>query len=396
MGREENEEKKPVHPEDEPSKGDFFAQILAKFPRPERFRTTEKRSSLQVAALIDSLAAFATLDDVLSPVEADLILDMLRSAFPEVDHGWLTRRLRRAVKNPKPLQGLSADLRETLNEAEKIEVGLQLYTLVDASGRSDRSRASFEVFMRRLGRPAVGAAIMREMRADEEDVAEADLPFERLIFGGKDPDIELPPAAGLQQFRVYRTGDLILLRNTGPNPLWIRGKSLPVGGFLRVRDRQVISVSGWTLSNEDLGFFLDVRKMGNRPALYLADGDEGLIAERTRTRASEVCVRFGLDAEVEVLAKTYLHVGSRGHLKKGETFHCRNHERIGGPAGFSLTVNDLRKRVLQSGRRFRLAQEQQEYLVSNAPSALRSGGLLITAVLAPRAGLFIRSDSDST
>ncbi|MFK7852257.1 MAG: ATP-binding cassette domain-containing protein, partial [Akkermansiaceae bacterium] len=73
-----------------------------------------------------------------------------------------------------------------------------------------------------------------------------------------------------------------------------------------------------------------------------------------------------------------------------------NDERIGGPAGVRITVDDLRKRVLQSGRRLRLAQGQQEYLVSNDPSALGSGDLLITAVLAPRAVLFIRYDSDST
>jgi hypothetical protein len=60
-------------------------------PGASRYRGSGKRSDGQVGALVDAFAAFATLDDVLSAVEADLILDMLRSAFPEVDHAWLTR-----------------------------------------------------------------------------------------------------------------------------------------------------------------------------------------------------------------------------------------------------------------------------------------------------------------
>lgn len=362
------------------------------FPGAGRFRSSGERSQAQVGALVDAFAAFATLDDILSPVEADLILDMLRSAFPEVDHAWLTRRLRKAVKSPKPLQGLANDLRKSLDDTGKLSVGLQLFTLVDAAGRSERSRASFEIFMRRLGQPEVGSAILREMRGEGEEIKDADLPFEKLVFGGKEADVMLPPASGVQEFRIYRAGDLILLRNTGPVPLWVRGKSLATGAFMRVRERQELVIPGWLMSYEDLRFFLDVRKTGNMPALYLEAGEEELIAERTRSRGSKLRVRFGLEAEVEALADTDLHVGSKGLIQKGETVTCRYHERIGGSAGFSLTVNDLRKKALQSGRRFRLASEKQEYLVSNDPGALGSGDLLLGTKLAPRTVLFIRYD----
>ena len=116
--------------------------------------------------LVDAFAAFATLDDELSSLEADLILDMLRSAFPEVDHGWLGRRLQRAVRNPRPLQGLALELKDSFDDPGKLALGLQLFTLVDAAGRSERNRSSFEIFMRRLGRPEYGVAILREMRGD--------------------------------------------------------------------------------------------------------------------------------------------------------------------------------------------------------------------------------------
>jgi ABC-type multidrug transport system ATPase subunit len=374
----------------------WLAKLPAWLPGAGKFRRSGKRAEGQVGALVDAFAAFATLDDVLSAAEADLILDMLRSAFPEVDHAWLTRRLRRAVKSPKPMQGLATELRESLDDTGKLAVGLQLFTLVDAAGRSERSRASFEIFMRRLGQPEMGTAIMREMRGEEGDVPAAELPFEKLVFGGKEADVTLPPAAGAQEFRIYRAGDLILLRNTGAPPLWVRGKSLASGAFMRVRERQELVIPGWLVTYDDLRFFLDVRKMGSMPALYLEAGDEGLIAERTRIRTSELRVRFGLEAEVEALADTELHVGSKGALKKGDIVTCHNHERVGGPSGFSLTVNDLRKRALQSGRRFRLASEKQEYLVSNDATALRSGDLLLGAKLAPKTVLFIRYDGEGS
>ena len=75
----------------------WLTKLPAWLPGAGRFGRIGKRTEGQVGALVDAFAAFATLDDILSAAEADLILDMLRSAFPEVDHAWLTRRLRRAA-----------------------------------------------------------------------------------------------------------------------------------------------------------------------------------------------------------------------------------------------------------------------------------------------------------
>lgn len=95
--------------------------------------------------MVDAFAGFATLDGRLDAEEADLILDLLRNAFPEADHSWLARRVQRAVREQKPLARTALDLRELLDDPQKMAVGLQLYTLVDAVGKSERSRASFEV-----------------------------------------------------------------------------------------------------------------------------------------------------------------------------------------------------------------------------------------------------------
>ncbi len=366
---------------------------LRGIPGVGRLRALRPGTDAQVGVLVDAFAAFATLDDELSALEADLILDMLRSAFPEVDHGWLGRRLQRAVKNPRPLQGLAMELKDSFDDTGKLAMGLQLFTLVDAAGRSERNRTSFDIFMRRLGKPEYGVSILKEMRGDAGHVASEELPFERLIFGRDGADVLLPPAAGEQEFRVYRAGDLILVRNTGLSPLWIHGRSLETGSFLRMRERQPLVVPGWTLSYEDLMFFLDVKRTGNAPTLYLETGEAGLTAERTRGRQSALRVRFGLEAEVEALRDTDLHAGSRGPLKKGDVVTCRNHDRLGDAAGFSLSVNELRRKATQKGRRFRLAGDRQEYLVSNDASALSAGDLLLGPKLSPKAVLFIRFDA---
>ncbi|MES2476561.1 MAG: ATP-binding cassette domain-containing protein [Verrucomicrobiota bacterium] len=366
---------------------------LQAIPGVGRLRALRPGADAHVGVLVDAFAAFATLDDELSPLEADLILDMLRSAFPEVDHGWLGRRLQRAVRHPKPLQGLAVELKDSFDDAGKLALGLQLFTLVDAAGRSERNRSSFEIFMRRLGRPDYGVAILREMRGDAGEPPDGELPFERLVFGTVGADVLLPPAAGEHEFRVYRAGDLILVRNTGNAPLWIRGRSVETGSFLRMRERQPLVVPGWMLSHEDLLFFLDVKRTGNKPAIYLESGDAGLTAERTRGRQSVLRVSFGLQAEVEALRDSDLQAGNRGPLKKGEIVVCRNHERLSDAEGFSLPINDLRRKASQSGRRFRLAGDRQEYLVSNDAAALGPGDLLLGAKLSPRTILFIRFDA---
>ncbi|MCP5534505.1 MAG: ATP-binding cassette domain-containing protein [Akkermansiaceae bacterium] len=382
------------HPHDRSSRERILGWLRV-VPGVARMRALRPGFDAQIGALVDAFAGFAMLDGELSPLEADLILDMLRSAFPEVDHGWLGRRLQRAVRNPRPLQTLALELRETYDDTGKLALGMQLFTLVDAAGRSERNRASFEVFMRRLGRPEFGAAILHEMRAPLEGPDGDGLPFERLVFGRDGSDVVLPPAASEHEFRVYRAGDLVLVRNTGQAPLWNRGRSVESGAFLRMRERQPLVLPGWTLSHEDLLFFLDVKRTGNAPAIYLEAGDEGFVAERTRGRLSQLRVRFGLEAEIEALRDTNLRVGSKAPLQSGERIVCHNHDRLSDESGFSLSINELRQRATRSGRRFRLAADRQEYLVSNDPSALARGDLLLGPKLAPRSVLFIGYDAGS-
>lgn len=345
-----------------------------------------------VGPLIDAFAAFAVATDRPESVEIDVALDLVRSAFPEADHSWLARRLQRAVRQPRSLHSIANDLHDRLDDSGKTALGLQLFTLVDAAGRSASSRSSFDVFMRRLGRPDVGQAILHEMEDPEPPPS---LPFERLAFGsGPEADVQLPPAAAEHAFRVYRAANLVLVRNTGSAPIWVRGRSLEQGAFLRMRERQQLVVPGWTLTHEDLVFFLNVALTGNRPAVYLSAGDGGLRAEPTRSRQSVVRISFGLCAEILSLKPNRVHVGdSAALIPIDQITRAPHHERLGDEGGLDVSLDDLRRRAIEAGGRFRLGKDREEFLVSNDPSAIGSGDVLLSPKLAGRVVLQISYDA---
>ncbi len=348
-------------------------------------------SSRVLGLMVDAFAGFATMDGVLDAEEADLILDLLRSAFPDADHSWLARRVQRAVRDPKPLASIAADLREKLDGPEKTAVGLQLFTLVDAVGRSESSRSTFEVFMRRLGQPDVARQILYEMMGEGVDPPPRD--FERVIFGrGGDADVALPAAANEHGFRVYRAADLVLVHNSGKAPLWVRGRSLESGAFLRMRARQQLVVPGWTLTCEDLIFFLNAALTGVPSTVYLAATDSGWVSERNRSRQSTVRIRFGLRAEVEALRPCQLEIEGHGPLIPGLPVICSHHDRIRGEDRSPVAFDTLRRRAAEGGGRFRLASEQRDFRVSNDPAVLERGDLLLGPGLAPRVVLRVRFD----
>ncbi len=343
--------------------------------------------------MVDAFAGFATLDGRLDPSEAELILDLLRSAFPEADHSWLARRVQRAVRDPKPLANTAAELREVLDEPEKMAVGLQLYTLVDAAELTGRSRSAFEVFMRRLGTPEHARQILDEMGGLP---ANSPVGFERIIFSRRHyADVVLPEEARDHGFRVYRAADLVLVRNTGKAPLWMRGRSLEPGNFLRMRPRQQLLVPGWTLTCEDLVFFLNVALTGNPSTIYLASTPDGWTSERSRSRQSTVRIRFGLRAEVEALKPTATVVVGRGPLKPGLPLICGHQDKLSGESGLTASLDALRRRAAEAGGRFRLDADQRDFRVSNDPAVLDRGDLLLSPGLAPRVVLRVRFDPET-
>ena len=120
---------------DSPWKGRLY-DFLRIIPGVGRLRFLRPGSDALLGPLIDAFAAFALADKNIDDDEADLILDLLRSAYPEVDHGWLARRLQRSARSPRSLQHIAAELHERLDDTGKLALGVQLWTVVDAARRS--------------------------------------------------------------------------------------------------------------------------------------------------------------------------------------------------------------------------------------------------------------------
>lgn len=371
----------------------LLPRFLRLVPGLGRMRTLRPGSDAQIGELVDAFAGFAMIDGLLSSSETDLILDLLHSSYPEVDHSWMRRRMRRAIKNPKPLNSLALGLKKHYSDEQKLSLGLQLFTLVNAAGRSQRDHASFEVFMRRLGRPEYGSAIVSEMQGEADHEDSAPLPFEKLCFGHQNTEVRLPEEARGHEFRVYRSKELLLVRNTGEKALWNRGRLVESGCFLRMRPGQPLVLPGWTINYEDLGFFLDAKRTEIHPTIYLGPGSEGFNAERSRNRMSVLRIRFGLDVSIKVLSDNELRVDQGPTLKKNQRLNLPHHAALSDSGGFNLSFNQLRRLAIQSGRRFKLNNERQQYRVSNDPSLLSRGDLLIGQDLSPTCLLQIHYDA---
>lgn len=364
--------------------------FLRLIPGIGRLRSLRPGFDALIGVIIDAFAAFAMADKRVDDDEVELILDLLRAAFPEVDHGWLSRRLQRSVRHTRSLETIALELRDRLDDNGKLALGFQLWTLVDAAGRSAPLRATFDIFMRRLGRPDFGKEILDEM-AEGEDSDAKNRSFERIVFGpeGK-ADVVLPPQALDHAFRVYRVGDLVMLRNTGMQPLWVRGHSLESGSFLRMRERQALVIPGWSLQYDDLVHFLNVKKTGLMPRLFISASDDGITAERVKSRQSVALLRFGTRVEIEALHDSDLQVSEHMALRKGDTIVCDHHMRLTDPDGASVSLEDFRKQAISAGGRFRIDNKRKRFRVSNDPACIAKGDLLISAGLAPRVVLEMR------
>jgi ABC transport system ATP-binding/permease protein len=354
-----------------------------------RLRSLRRGSDALMGPLIDVFAAFTTLDNQVDEDEIDLALDLLRAAFPEVDHGWLARRLQRSVKFPRSIENVAEEFRERLDDTGKLALGLQLWALVYSADCSEESRDLFNRFMDRLGKPEYGKEILEEM--NDATFGDHLCSIERVSFTSEvEGDVALPAKAAGHEFSVYRVGDLVMVRNTGRLPLWVRGRSVESGTFLRMRDRQALVVPGWTIMYEDFVHFLNVRKTGLGPKIFVTAGDEGITVGRTKTRQSLAVLRFGTSVEVEALRECDLELGNGERLLLGKPVSGAHHVRLIDPDGASVSLEDLRKRALAAGGRFRITNLRRSFLVSNDPSQIDSGDLLLSPRLAPRVVMRMR------
>ena len=332
--------------------------------------------------LVDIFASFVALDSRVDLAEAEIALDLLRHTFPEADHSWLARRLHRALAIPRAPEKVAENLRNALDDDEKTSLGLQLFLLVGASGSFFRGSQAFNKVMQNLNAKDAGAAIMSEMKGEPHTVK---LPFDKVTFGHADnADVKILDQNQKFAFSAYRTKQLIVIRNTGIDPIWISGSSLQSGQLIRLRKHQSIALPGWVLTAEDISFFLNCARTGHRQALYLNEDNNSLTVNRIRSRQSAVQLDFGFNVQVKALIESSLRLPDGKPMVPGEIHELPVQAKLLLENGAPTHLEDLRKQAMASGSRFKMNASGQDCIVSNDSSALKRGDVLLTPGLARR------------
>ncbi len=343
--------------------------------------------------LVDVFASFVSLDNQVDRSEAEVALDLLRHAFPEADHRWLARRLHRALANPQAPNKLIVTLGKELNHDEIVSLGLQLYLLVIASHSAFRGRHAFTQVMEGLGAKDVADTIQSEMKG--EHLTEP-LPFDKIAFTTEQSaDVVMPERLSDYGFCAYRSQDIILIRNCCSETIWVSGNSLEPSQILRLRSHQSIRLPDWTIAYDDIVFFLNASRTGHRHSLYLNENGSSLSAERTRSRANTVKLDFGLNVLVEVLAETKLCLESGEKMIPGSVYTRPVSEKLILAGGAETSLESLRKQAMKAGSRFKMDAGRQECLVSNDPTALKRGDVLLSSGLARKTVLKINYDAQT-
>jgi ABC-type multidrug transport system ATPase subunit len=343
-----------------------------------------------VASLVEVFAAFVSLDEQVDTAEAEVALDLLRHAFPEADHHWLARRLQKALRAPTSTSALASKLAVQLDREGIVSLGLQLYLLINASSRRNRGRRAFLELFHQLDGNGLGKIILQEI--EEGYTGTKKLPFTRLICSSNETaDVQLPASPDNYAFRVYQAGQVIIIRNTGDQALFLSGSSLIPGGIIRMRSHQRIMLPNWTLSYNDLSFFLNYKRTHQSRALFLHETNSGLVAERSRTRLSTVRVDFGISADVTAIRPGEITLKGLP-LEVDQTHKLTFHDHLTLKNGSTVELESIRNQALEAGGRFRLSSEKQTCLVSNDPAVIGKGDLLISPGLAGKITLKITYD----
>ncbi|MGJ8656394.1 MAG: ATP-binding cassette domain-containing protein [Akkermansiaceae bacterium] len=354
-----------------------------------RWLSPTPKSIEHVGTLVDVFASFVALDGSVDAAEAEVALDLLRHAYPEADHGWLARRLQRAFRSPSSTRALADQITQSMDAKSITSLGLQLYLLVDSSTSKNRGQQAFMDLLILIGKADLGMVICDEMndRYHADDL----LPFTRVIFSrNEDADVVVPPQAAHHAFRLYRNDQIVILRNTGEHTLWVGGTAILSGQILRLRSHQRLSMPEWTLSADDLNFFLTCKQQYESRTLFIHETSQGLIAERSRSRQSAMILKFDTKVILSIIRPSDITV--EGHPSTAGVIPTELflHQNLVLSDGKKASLEHLRKQAMEAGGRFKLDQNEQTVMASNDPTVLKKGDLLLSPGLAGKVVLKIQ------
>ena len=334
--------------------------------------------------LIQVLASFTKADGVLLEEEIDSSLGFLRYDYPEAVYSELRQLFRQALYEHQDLAAMAQKLGAQMSTERKIMLGVQLYDLISQAGLKQEQVVAFYSFMSQLGMAAQAIDIVYQLNASEDSdpsiYQRGASPLESLSFGtnGK-ADVTLKNLIESDRLMAFRYHDLILLKNYSSQNVSVRGRPLVRGGFCRIYPGQRILVGDQVLTYQELAQYFNAKKNVSLPQIFIRvnkDAEE-VELERSRTRESSLRVTFGLKVLVKALRDVDAELNGI-KLKAGTQVEATLEDRIIFHNDSEMDLIDLRRRARALGGRFQLKASKSEYLVSNDPSRLEPGDILLS------------------
>ena len=350
--------------------------------------------------LIKVFAGFSQVDGQIEEREIDVALGSLRHDFPETVYSELRELYRQALRQAQDLNGIARSLEGRLAIEDKILLGVQLYAMVSRSELDRKNLTAFYQFMSNLGVADEAMDIVYQLNANEPSaIAGPSVPGHHLetlvISRGPQGDVVLPGLEAGHAIVGFRLGDLILLKNIGTLQVITRGRTIQPNGFIRLFDGQQVVLGEMVLDYRDLSFYFNAKKQVASVRLYLSfDGEGAAYVEKEQSRQTYLEVWFGLAVSITAFRDTPATINGL-RLKEGVTVEASLRDRIEFDDRTEIALLDLWRRAKVLGGRFDLNPARSEYLVSNNPSDLQEGDILVSGSEGGQLLLRIRCDHDN-
>lgn len=350
--------------------------------------------------LIKVFAGFSQIDGQIDEREIDVALGSLRHDFPEAIYSELRELYRQALRQPQDLNGIARSLESRLGIEDKILLGVQLYAMVSRSELDRKNLTAFYQFMSNLGVADEAMDIVYQLNASEpgaiSGAAAHGHHLETLVIRwGTQGDVVLPGLEPGHAIIGFRLGDLILLKNIGTLQVITRGRTIQPNGFVRLFDSQQVVLGEMVLDYRDLSFYFNAKKQVASLRLFLSfDGAGDAYVEKQRSRQTYLEVRFGLGVGITAFRDTPATLNGL-RLAEGTTVDTSLRDRIEFDDRTEIALLDLWRRAKVLGGRFDLNPARSEYLVSNNPSDLQEGDILVSGSEDRQLLLRIRCDHEN-
>jgi len=361
-------------------------------------RTVAESPNL-LPTLIKVFAAFARVDGELLEEEIDSTLGFLRYDYPETVYSELRHLFREALYEQQDLEEIAKGLEEELSEERKILLGVQLYDLISRAGLKQEQIIAYYSFMSQLGMAAQAIDIVYQLNSDQEGdpgvYHQGTSPLEMITLGAAgSAEVAIKDFQEKEAIMGYRYRDLILIKNCSGRSIIVAGRVVRENSFCRIFPGQRVLIDDQVITDTDLAFYFNAKKNVQVAQIFVAiDESDEVTLEKSRTRQSILEVTFSLGVRVVALDDVdALLNGIR--LLRGTSVQATLEDKIYFQDSRELDLGDLKRRARQYGGRFPLRSARSEYLVSNNPTLLHEGDILLSPSSGGEVLLRINCDYD--